>query len=77
MKQGGAVLPRLVEVMVVVMMVMLARAWKKRRILSPVTGIIARRGRHLDEDFGRRPEDESGSLERGGGHGTGGHAHQA
>lgn len=77
MKQGGAVLPRLVEMMMVVMMMVLGRARKKRCILCPVRAVLPRQSSHLDEDLGRRPEDESSSLERGRGHGTGRHAHQA
>lgn len=77
MKQGRAVLPRLVEMVVVVVMVVLARPRKKRCILCPVRAFLPRRSSHLDEDLGRRPEYESSSLERGRGHGAGGHAHQA
>ena len=65
MEQGGAVLSRLVEMMVVVVMVVLRRAGMVGRALCPVRAFLPGRGSHLDEDLWRRSQDESSSLEGG------------
>lgn len=65
MEQGGAVLSRLVEMVVVVVMVVLWGAGQVGCILRPVRNLLPGRGGHLDEDLWRRSQDESSSLERG------------